>query len=364
MKNKIVKVILCLLFCNSLIAQNTAIKYNSKDNTLSVNLNQTPITKVIDELIKQGLQLYILSDNQNFKVSGVYANTDIDRVLSKIIPKRVKYFYKVISETKEKAFVAKSNFRTPTVMSSVGKISSQKGDKNGASDKNKPQLKSANKLIISKPVLALRTSSKIKDPFKVKNAVFKNSKKMKAVNKITPVTASKIRSFDKAVLTNGEIVTTQKAKKHLVVTYRVTENGISPVSLIEANGEYASSTEVSGNQAIIGVENGKAVLVETFENPLTYRAIFEPGVSDHKEFTATEAYINVSMPIKYKSAVASEKLELKMVRFKDESKAQSVLQKVKAKELKSAGINASFQVLKTAQKADFSKLKKSIIINN
>ncbi|WP_440066918.1 hypothetical protein [Tenacibaculum discolor] len=356
---KLTIVIICLLMSNYLFSQQVNIKYNVDNHTLSGKLNRASISSVIKELSKQNFLLFIVGDNKNFSVSGQLANTPVDRALSEIIPSNIKYFYKIDSKEGEKNMISKTtnnlvSLKTPKLL-----LLKQTNDKNKNIDKNKPKLGVSSNLLQVKRINTFKNIKNVKDPFKPKNVRFRGTTAMGKSGGIKPASARSIRKIDNL---SPELRLQNKkngvSKKHLVVTYKITNNGMTPVSKTEVEGSYSLPTEESGNWAIIGLDGDNTVLAETFENPLSYRTIFDPKKSDHKEFTAKEAYVSVKMPIKYKSKIASEKLDLKLVKFKDVSKAKNVLQKVKMKQLRKSDLNTSFQILRTAPKADFSKLKK------
>ena len=359
---KLAILFISVFMSSNLFSQQANIKYHVNNHSLTGKLNKTPISLVIKELSKQNFLLFIIGDNQNFNVTGQLSNTPVDDALAKIIPPNIRYFYKVDSEEGEKNMISKS-----TESNSINLITStpklmllkQTNDKNENADKNKPKLGAASNLIKIKSLNTFKNIKikRLKDPFQPKNARFTGSSSMASTAKIKSASARSIRKVDN-LSPDLNLQKNKTVKKHLVVTYKITKNGISPVSKTEEDGDYALSTEESGDWAIIGLEGDNAVLAETFENPLSYRTIFDPKKSDHKEFTAEEAYVSVKMPIKYKSKVASEKLDLKLVKFKDVSKAENILQKVKRKQLRKNDLNTSFQILKTASRVDFSKLKK------
>ncbi|MDX8554826.1 hypothetical protein MK851_14505 [Tenacibaculum sp. 1B UA] len=356
---KLTIVIICLLMSNYLFSQQVNIKYNVNNHTLSGKLNRASISSVIKELSKQNFLLFIVGDNKNFSVTGQLANTSVDRALSEIIPSNIKYFYKIDSKEGEINMVSKTTNNLVSLKNSKLLLLKQANDKNKNIDKNKPKLGVSTSLLQVKKINTFKNIRKVKDPFKPKNARFSGTTAMGKSGGIKPASSRSIRKIDNL---SPELSLQNKknrvSKKHLVVTYKITNNGMTPVSKTEVEGSYSLPTEESGNWAIIGLDGNNTVLAETFENPLSYRTIFDPKKSDHKEFTANEAYVSVKMPIKYKSKIASEKLDLKLVKFKDVSNAKNVLQKVKRKQLRKSDLNTSFQILKTAPKADFSKLKK------
>ncbi|XRE44917.1 hypothetical protein ACIVBQ_003121 [Tenacibaculum discolor] len=356
---KLTIVVICLLMTNYLFSQQVNIKYNVNNHTLSGKLNRTPISSVIKELSKQNFLLFIVGDNKKFNVTGQLANTPVDRALSEIIPSNIKYFYKIDSKEGEKNMISKTTNNLVSLKTSKLLLLKQTNDKNKNIDKNKPKLRVSTNLLQVKRINTFKNIKNVKDPFKPKNVRFRGTTAMSKSGGIKPASARGIRKIDNL---SPELRLQNKknrvSKKHLVVTYKITNNGITPVSKTEAEGSYSLPTEESGDWAIIGLDDNNTVLAETFENPLSYRTIFAPKKSDHTEFTAKEAYVSVKMPIKYKSKVASEKLDLKLVKFKDVSKAKNVLQKVNRKQLRKSDLNSSFQIVRTAPKADFSKLKK------
>lgn len=357
MKTIVISFILGIFLMTGSVAQELTVQYNASQHTVTLKASNVKITKIIDKLSTQGVQVYLLDDKASFKVNANYSNTLLDEVLEKIMPAGTKYFYKIESAKGERAVLAKSK----TSSTRGGRLSIAKtkqiGDKLKISDANKPKLKKAQDLMIAKKTTLVRPTNALRDKYKPRNVSFKGRSAMQTANKIS--IARNVRPVDKGAVTNtvtGNRV--QSGKKHLVVTYKVTKNGITAVSTAEEEGEYIAPTEVYGDQAIIGIDNNKAVIAETFEDPLSYRSIYVPGKSDHRSFTSNEAYITVHMPIQYKTAVASKKLKMQLVRFKQPEKAVNVLQKIKSKQLKSTEVNTSFQVLKRASVTDFSKLKK------
>ncbi|WP_299109798.1 hypothetical protein [uncultured Tenacibaculum sp.] len=355
---KLTLVVIGLLLSFNLFSQQVNIKYNPNNHSLTGTLNKVPISKLIDALSKQDLNLFIVGDNRNFNVNGQLSNTPVDAALSKIIPSKVKYFYKVDSKQGERNRIAKtSQVKKLTLIRPQLITFKQSGDKNATKDTNKPQLNTAKKLISLKNINILKTSKKVKDPVQPKNIKFRGSTQMSTVRRIKPVLQSRVRKIDLQVPNLLLSKRKKSGKKHLVVTYKITQNGITPISKAEEDGDYKLSTETSGDWGIIGLEGDNAVIAETFENPLSYRTIFDPERSDHKEFTAKEAYVTVKMPLKFKSKVTSKKLDLKLVKFKDFSKATNLLQKVKNKQLRKSELNRSFQILRTAPKVDFTKLR-------
>ena len=356
---KLALMVSCLLISNYLFSQQVNIKYNVNNHTLSGKLNNTSISSVIKELSKQNFLLFIVGDNKNFNVTGQLSNTPVDRALSEIIPSTIKFFYKIDSKEGENKMISTAANAPLIFNSSNLLLAKQTNDKNQRIDKSKPKLGVSSKLLQVKKINTFKNIKKVKDPFKPKNIKFRGTTAMSKTGGIKPALARSIRKIDNL---SPELSLQNKKgrilKKHLVVTYKITNNGMTPVSKTEVEGSYSLPTEESGNWAIIGLEGNNTVLAETFENPLSYRTIFDPKKSDHKEFTAKEAYVSVKMPIKYKSKVASEKLDLKLVKFKDISNAKNILQKVQKKQLRKSDLNTSFQILRTAPKADFSKLKK------
>lgn len=356
---KLIIVVICLLMSNYLFSQQVNIKYNVNNHTLSGKLNRASISSVIKELSKQNFLLFIVGDNKNFNITGQLSNTPVDRALSEIIPSNIKYFYKIDSKEGEKNMVSKTTNNLASLKTPKLHLLKQTNDKNKNIDKNKPKLGISSNLLKVKKINTFKNVRKVKDPFKPKNVRFRGTSTMGKSGRIKPASTRSIRKIDNL---SPELSLQNKKnrtiKKHLVVTYKITNNGITPVSKTEAEGSYSLPTEESGDWAIIGLDGNNTVLAETFENPLSYRTIFDPKKSDHKEFIAKEAYVSVKMPIKYKSKIASEKLDLKLVKFKNISNAKNILQKVQRKQLRKSDLNTSFQVLRTAPKADFSKLKK------
>ncbi|WP_428740498.1 hypothetical protein [Tenacibaculum sp.] len=357
---KLALLFISVFMSSNLFSQQADIKYHVNNHSLTGKLNKTPISLVVKELSKQNFLLFIIGDNQEFNVTGQLSNTPVDEALAEIIPPNIRYFYKVDSEEGEKNMISKStesNRIHLTASTSKLMLLKQTNDKNENADKNKPKLGVTSNLMNVKSLKTFRNLNIVKDPVQPKNIKFGGTSAMASTTKIKSASARSVRRIDN-LSPDLNLQRNKTAKKHLVVTYKITKNGISPVSKTEEDGDYTLSTEESGDWAIIGLEGDNAVLAETFENPLSYRTIFDPKKSDHKEFTADEAYVSVKMPIKYKSKVASEKLDLKLVKFKDASKAENILQKVKSKQLRKSDLNTSFQILKTASRVDFSKLKK------
>lgn len=326
-------------------------KYHADKHTLTVSLQNTPVSGFIEALSREGFQLYIVDLDKDFTVSGTFSNAPADDVLEKIIPKTYHYFYRV-NEQGEKTM-----FESAGISGAPKPMLNQSGDKLAAKPAVKATLGDVTRLqnLPNNKFRIQPASGNADAVIGAQKPKLPGRGAMAAAENVKPGAPVKSNVQEEAEMHGPPARVTDE---HLVVTFKVTKTGIEPVRAAYEAGAYIPQDENTARKdyALIGIENNAVVLLESVENPLEARSIFDPSnKSDHGSFPQDEGYITVRMPKKYDNAAASGRLKLQLGKLED-AKRGDIFKKFRAKQLKSADLTTSLQVVRSAQSLNLSKI--------
>ncbi len=330
---------------------NLSVKYNPVKHTLSVSASNTPISEVIAALEKYDFNLYIKDLNTDFRVSGRYSDQPVDDVLSKLIPAKYHYFYRVPEQA------TKAQLQQKTVAKRVA--AEQVGNKAMGSKRGLPSLPSAESLVGKEQFKAAPKAANqdlaVKTPPR-----FKASAGMKASNSIRPAQLKESPDEQKLKRDADADTPRKSGGEHVVVTYKVTKAGMEAVSTSVEKGAYNPAEQtLNSDMLVTGSDGSNVVFMQSVASPLMARSIFDPanGHSEgHGAFEQEEGFVTVKMPKKYATATTARNLNVQLLEI-DKAQSDAVLEKFQKKQLRTTDLSRSAKVVSRAKALDVSKIK-------
>lgn len=345
-----------LLFSGGIaMAQNPSVKYNSESQTFSVRASNVPLDKIISQLCAEGLIVFAATADEGMPVNASFSNLPIEEGLKRILPPKSKFSYRL--EMKEfnsgkKRSVSTLETKKPGPMQSENKSNRRNSGKkfSGAQMSDALKLKASSvkfkggstDAYFKGKTPALKGGSSMASP---KSIVAKD----KPVN--PKMAASRSLSPDVSNLNKG---------KHLVVTFKVTENGIEPISSEYAEGAYVPQNKYSGygEMALVGSESGKVVYMAATHNPLEATSISDPdnGVF-HKPVKFKEGYITVKMPNEYANKATSKGINLELASVKTKNGLADLFERKSQNKLMRSELGRGLKLNQKIKAVNLTKLK-------
>ncbi len=332
-----------------------SVKYNPAKHTLSLNIEKAPVSSLIDELAKQDFELFIVNQDTDFSVTGNFNEQPVDEVLAKVIPSKYRYFYRVNDKAATAMLQQKSIPQAATLK--------QQGNKRMAAKSGLPKLTDAKALVAD---VKFKAAPKDMTAIIKKDAALeRNTPRLKGGEGMTSPKAIQPASVKASAKEKGEVVAKGRAgigrggDEHTVVLFKVTKSGMEAVSQTVERGAYNPKNQsLKGDFLVTGSDGSNVVFMQSVENPLESRAIYDPenGSPDHGTFELEENYIAVKMPKKYADATNAPKLKVQLAKVNPAESAE-ILQKFRTKQLRTTDLSGKVEVIKRAKQLDASIIK-------
>lgn len=328
-------------------------RYNAAKHSLTIQASNTPISAIIAELAKSEFSLFIQDLDTDFRVTGRYLDRPVDEVLAKMIPAKYHYHYRVNDEATEVMLKQKSNIP-------IAKLE-QRGSKVASKKQALPKLAAAETLV-SKTKFEARPKAANSDASLKQLPRAKTSASMKTASSLKPMPSREKEELRTIQLESkqrgGSVRQKNGADEHVVVTFRVTENGMEAVESKTEAGRYIPSEQAITNEFVVtGSEGGKVIFLESVGNPLIRHSITDPSkgmTQGHGDFKQAEGYVTVKMPKKYANVGAARNLKVELAQL-NKSGVDEVLQKFQKQQLRTSDLSRSTEIISRAPSIDLSK---------
>lgn len=345
-----------LLFSGSVImAQSPSIKYNSENQTLSVRASNVPLDKIISQLCEEGLIVFAGDPDDARPINASFSNLPVEEALKKMLPPKSRFSYRLeIKEFNSGKKGSASALKTmkPGPMQSANKMNRRNSGKkiSGAQMAEATRLEAA-------PIKFKGGSTDAY--FKSKTPSLKRGGSMASPKSIV----AKDKPVNPKMVANRSLsprVSNSNKGKHLVVTFKVTENGMEPISSEYAEGEYVPQNKYSGfgSMALVGSKSGKVVYMAATHNPLEATSISDPdkGVY-HKPVKIKEGYITVKMPNQYANKTMSQGINLELANVKTKNGLADLFERKSQNKLMRSELGRGLELNRRIKAVNLTKLK-------